>query len=331
MPVPDTINRDRVTKFDLRRARRRAAAEAQSVRRRYPAVRRCTRSGNTPWRNRSPRQQRRSRARSAADARPGLPLPRRATPCSTAPPLALVQHRAAHCRPQVRLLARRHAPRLPGSRRSGSAPRAPWSLSPTSMPWTARSASPRPPHGSRGRLRPTGPMAARTPPPTSRRQPSTSKPSALTRPPDSRDSRTPVFSTQHYRRILLDPVRDGALADAIFGPDAVDLALRSASLDRRVLATWGERLSAGAPPPQHGIRIPRHAHAPEPDGPIHLETIYELQQLIVVEPANPMSLSTTPPSPGICCWAPAPTSRIWRTRPSTIGTGRFRPISPGPS
>ena len=141
-------------------------------------------------------------------------------------------------------------------------------------------------------------MAARTSPPTSRRQPSTLQALGADETTVLAGLAHAVFSTQHYRRILLDPVRDRAFANAIIGPDAVDLALRSASLDRMVLATWGECLSAGAPPPQDGIRIPRHAHAPEPGGPHHLETTHELEQLVVIEAANPMSFSTTPRSPG---------------------------------
>ena len=103
-----------------------------------------------------------------------------------------------------------------------------------------------------------------------------------------------VFGTQHYRRRLLDPVRDRALADALFGADATQLALRFASIDRKALTAWGERLTAGAPPPPDGIRINRHSAAPEPGEPIHLETLEDLEQLLLIESANILTMTPDP-------------------------------------
>ena len=103
-----------------------------------------------------------------------------------------------------------------------------------------------------------------------------------------------VFGTQAYRRILLDPIRDRALAESVFGADATALALRFASVNRKALASWGERLLAGAPPPPDGIRIERHAHAPEPGDPVHLETVEHLEQLLLIESANLLTMTADP-------------------------------------
>ena len=108
-----------------------------------------------------------------------------------------------------------------------------------------------------------------------------------------------VFGTQHYRRRLLDPVRDRALAEALFGADATELALRFASIDRKALTAWGERLTAGAPPPPDGIRITRHSAAPEPGEPIHLETLEDLEQLLLIESANMLTMTPDPTQGGI--------------------------------
>ena len=103
-----------------------------------------------------------------------------------------------------------------------------------------------------------------------------------------------VFGTQHYRRRLLDPVRDRALAAALFGADATHLALRFASIDRKALTAWGEHLTAGAPPPSDGIRIARHSAAPEPGEPVHLETLEDLEQLLLIESANMLTMTPDP-------------------------------------
>ena len=103
-----------------------------------------------------------------------------------------------------------------------------------------------------------------------------------------------VFGTQHYRRRLLDPIRDRALAESIFGAEATALALRFASIDRKALATWGEHLTAGVPAPPEGIQIPRHANAPEPGDEMHLETIDDLERLLLIESANLLTMTPDP-------------------------------------
>ena len=103
-----------------------------------------------------------------------------------------------------------------------------------------------------------------------------------------------VFGTQHYRRRLLDPVRDRALAEAVFGRKATNLALRFASIDRKALATWGEHIRAGVPMPPDGIRIPRHANAPEPGEDMHLSGTEALEQLLLIESANLLTMTPDP-------------------------------------
>ena len=103
-----------------------------------------------------------------------------------------------------------------------------------------------------------------------------------------------VCGTQHYRRRLFDPVRDRALAESLFGTKAFALALRFASIDRKALAAWGERLTSGTPPPDGGILIERHAQAPESGDSIHLEHVDDLEQLLLIEAANQLSMTPDP-------------------------------------
>ena len=103
-----------------------------------------------------------------------------------------------------------------------------------------------------------------------------------------------MFGNQHYRRRLLDPVRDRALAEAVFGRKATKLALRFASIDRKELATWGEHITAGVPMPEDGLRIPRHPNAPEPGGDIDLKRPQDLEQLLLIESANLLTMTADP-------------------------------------
>ena len=103
-----------------------------------------------------------------------------------------------------------------------------------------------------------------------------------------------VFATQHYRRRLLDPVRDRALAEAVFGRKATKLALRFASINRKALATWAERIRARVPMPEGGVRIPRHPNAPEPGGDIDLKRPRDLEQLLLIKSANLLTMIPDP-------------------------------------
>ena len=103
-----------------------------------------------------------------------------------------------------------------------------------------------------------------------------------------------VFGTQHYRRRLLDPVRDRALAEAVFGRKATKLALRFASIDRKALGAWGERIKAGVAMPTDGVRIPRHANPPDPGEDIHLPDTDALEQLLLIESANLLTMTPDP-------------------------------------
>ena len=103
-----------------------------------------------------------------------------------------------------------------------------------------------------------------------------------------------VFGTQHYRRRLLDPVRDRALAEQVFGKDATALALRFSSVDREALTTWKTILSNGGTAPADGIRLDRHANAPEAGNPIHLDDLKDLERLLIIEAANFLTMTPDP-------------------------------------
>ena len=103
-----------------------------------------------------------------------------------------------------------------------------------------------------------------------------------------------VFGTEHYRRVLLDPIRDRHLANALFGREGTALALEWASLDRKSLATWSDRISAGAPTPAEGMTIERHPHAPEPGDAVQVTNVDEFERFLLIEAANHLSMTPDP-------------------------------------